>query len=132
MQLRPRPRPRVVLLKRLTIILDKDSNKGFGLTNANASLVEPYDLISLLPTISAESLLACLTHETKLVRWCARNHAGTGIIASGGVASEWDYAIGERRISQTFTLLNLAENLAYDAPAVVPQSLILRAVSYFS
>jgi ribonuclease P/MRP protein subunit RPP1 len=28
-----RSRPRVVFLKRLTIILDKDSNKGFGLVS---------------------------------------------------------------------------------------------------
>jgi ribonuclease P/MRP protein subunit RPP1 len=28
-----RPRPRVVFLKRLTITLDRDSNKGFGLVS---------------------------------------------------------------------------------------------------
>ncbi|KAG2158499.1 RNase P subunit p30-domain-containing protein [Suillus bovinus] len=58
-----RARPGTVFLKRLTIVLDNDSEKGFGLTNANASLVEPYDLIALLPTTSATFSLACLTHS---------------------------------------------------------------------
>ncbi|KAG1754374.1 PHP domain-like protein [Suillus lakei] len=58
-----RVRPGTVFLKRLTIVLDNDSEKGFGLTNANASLVEPYDVIALLPTTSATFSLACLTHS---------------------------------------------------------------------
>lgn len=58
-----RARPGTVFLKRLTIVLDNDSEKGFGLTNANASLVEPYDVIALLPTTSATFSLACLTHS---------------------------------------------------------------------
>ncbi|OAX42023.1 PHP domain-like protein [Rhizopogon vinicolor AM-OR11-026] len=58
-----RARPGVVFLKRLTIVLDEDSEKGFGLANANTSLVEPYDLIALLPTTSATFSLACLTHS---------------------------------------------------------------------
>jgi ribonuclease P/MRP protein subunit RPP1 len=58
-----RARPGMVFLKRLTIVLDNDSEKGFGLTNANASLVEPYDVIALLPTTSATFSLACLTHS---------------------------------------------------------------------
>ncbi|KAF9219037.1 PHP domain-like protein [Gyrodon lividus] len=53
----------VVFLKRLTINLDEDSEKGFGLTSANASLVEAYDLISLAPTTSATFSVACLTHS---------------------------------------------------------------------
>ncbi|KAG1826895.1 RNase P subunit p30-domain-containing protein [Suillus subaureus] len=58
-----RARPGTVFLKRLTIVLDNDSEKGFGLTNANTSLVEPYDVIALLPTTSATFSLACLTHS---------------------------------------------------------------------
>ncbi|KAG2365700.1 RNase P subunit p30-domain-containing protein [Suillus spraguei] len=49
-----RARPRTVFLKRLTIVLDNDSEKGFGL---------PYDVIALLPTTSATFSLACLTHS---------------------------------------------------------------------
>ncbi|EIW78115.1 PHP domain-like protein [Coniophora puteana RWD-64-598 SS2] len=56
-------RPGIVFLKRLNIILDADSEKGFGLTNANLSLVEPYDLISLTPTTASTFSLACLTHS---------------------------------------------------------------------
>ncbi|KAJ7239768.1 PHP domain-like protein, partial [Mycena haematopus] len=58
-----KPRPRVVLLKRLTIILDQDSEKGFGLTPANAAIFKPYDLISLVPTTQPTFSLACLTHS---------------------------------------------------------------------
>ncbi|KAG2349514.1 PHP domain-like protein [Suillus weaverae] len=58
-----RARPGTVFLKRLTIVLDNDSEKGFGLANANASLVEPYDVIALLPTTPATFSLACLTHS---------------------------------------------------------------------
>ncbi|KAJ7729107.1 PHP domain-like protein [Mycena maculata] len=56
-------RPGVVLLKRLTIILDQDSEKGFGLTPANAALFKPYDLIALVPTTQPTFSLACLTHS---------------------------------------------------------------------
>ncbi|KAF7347217.1 hypothetical protein MVEN_01476600 [Mycena venus] len=58
-----KPRPGVVLLKRLTIILDQDSEKGFGLTPANAAIFKPYDLISLVPTTQPTFSLACLTHS---------------------------------------------------------------------
>ncbi|KAK7054167.1 RNase P subunit p30-domain-containing protein [Favolaschia claudopus] len=58
-----RPRQGIVLLKRLTIVLDQDSEKGFGLTPANAALFKPYDLISLVPTTLATFSLACLTHS---------------------------------------------------------------------
>ncbi|KAA1477950.1 PHP domain-like protein [Dentipellis sp. KUC8613] len=57
-----RPRPGIVFLKRLTIVLDEDSEKGFGLTNANAPLFAPYDLLALLPTTETTFSLACLTH----------------------------------------------------------------------
>ncbi|KAJ7761585.1 PHP domain-like protein [Mycena maculata] len=58
-----KPCPGVVLLKRLTIILDQDSEKGFGLTPANAALFKPYDLIALVPTTQPTFSLACLTHS---------------------------------------------------------------------
>lgn len=53
----------VVFLKRLTIILDEESEKGFGLTSTNASTVESYDLLSLVPTTAATFSQACLTHS---------------------------------------------------------------------
>ncbi|KAG6853762.1 hypothetical protein C0991_001592 [Blastosporella zonata] len=56
-------RPGIIYLKRLTIILDDDSEKGFGLTNANASLFTSYDLIGLVPLTQATFSLACLTHS---------------------------------------------------------------------
>ncbi|KAF4609476.1 hypothetical protein D9613_012325 [Agrocybe pediades] len=60
---RLRTRPGMVYLKRLTIILDADSEKGFGLINANASLFNGYDLIALVPTTHNTLSLACLTHS---------------------------------------------------------------------
>ncbi|CAK5264304.1 unnamed protein product [Mycena citricolor] len=53
----------VVFLKRLTIILDQDSEKGFGLIPTNAPLFKSYDLIALVPTNQATFSLACLTHS---------------------------------------------------------------------
>ncbi|KAJ8481553.1 hypothetical protein ONZ45_g15281 [Pleurotus djamor] len=53
----------LIYLKRLTIILDEDSEKGFGLINANTPLFNPYDIISLLPTTFNAFSLACLTHS---------------------------------------------------------------------
>ncbi|KAF7419223.1 hypothetical protein PC9H_001810 [Pleurotus ostreatus] len=53
----------VIFLKRLTIILDEDSEKGFGLINANIPMFNSYDLISLLPTSATTFSLACLTHS---------------------------------------------------------------------
>ncbi|KDQ51850.1 hypothetical protein JAAARDRAFT_139587 [Jaapia argillacea MUCL 33604] len=52
-----------VFLKRLTIILDEESEKGFGLTSSNASLFNAYDLIALTPTTSSTFSSACLTHS---------------------------------------------------------------------
>ncbi|KAL7282328.1 hypothetical protein ACG7TL_003798 [Trametes sanguinea] len=57
-----RKRPGVVYLKRLTIVLDEESEKGFGLTNGNSALFAPYDLLALVPTTAASFSLACLTH----------------------------------------------------------------------
>ncbi|EKM52974.1 uncharacterized protein PHACADRAFT_30094 [Phanerochaete carnosa HHB-10118-sp] len=59
-----RKRSGVAFLKRLTIVLDEDSDKGFGLTTGNASLFAPYDLIALLPTTAASFSLACLSHTS--------------------------------------------------------------------
>jgi len=52
----------IVYLKRLTIVLDEDSEKGFGLTNAHSNLFTPYDIIALAPTTENTFSLACLTH----------------------------------------------------------------------
>ncbi|KAJ3518226.1 hypothetical protein NMY22_g13791 [Coprinellus aureogranulatus] len=59
---RLKSRPGVVFLKRLSIVLDEDSEKGFGLINANIPLFNGYDLIALVPTTHATLSLACLTH----------------------------------------------------------------------
>src|ERR1700722_3801273 len=76
-------RETIVFLKRLTIVLDEDNEKGYGLVrylnlsfemknkflsahtqiNANASLFSPYDLISLTPTTTPTFSLAWLTHS---------------------------------------------------------------------
>ncbi|KAF5309961.1 hypothetical protein D9619_010263 [Psilocybe cf. subviscida] len=58
-----RPRSGIVFLKRLSIILDQDSEKGFGLINASLALFNAYDLIALVPTTHNTFSLACLTHS---------------------------------------------------------------------
>jgi len=55
-------RPGLIYLKRLTIVLDEDSEKGFGLTNAHSNLFSPFDVIALAPTTETSFSLACLTH----------------------------------------------------------------------
>ncbi|KAK0474868.1 PHP domain-like protein [Armillaria novae-zelandiae] len=57
------PRKGMIYLKRLSIILDGDSEKGFGLINAQTNLFNTYDLLSLVPTNQATLALACLTHS---------------------------------------------------------------------
>ncbi|RPD81229.1 PHP domain-like protein [Lentinus tigrinus ALCF2SS1-7] len=57
-----RKRDGVVYLKRLTIVLDEESEKGFGLAKGNNALFAPYDLLALAPTTAASFSLACLTH----------------------------------------------------------------------
>ncbi|KAJ3751965.1 RNase P subunit p30-domain-containing protein [Lentinula raphanica] len=57
-----KPRQGVLFLKRLSVILDEDSEKGFGLINANTSFFNSYDILSLIPTNQATFALACLTH----------------------------------------------------------------------
>lgn len=58
-----KPRPGIIYLKRLTIVLDQDSEKGFGLINAQVSLFNSYDFIALVPTTHTTFSLACLTHS---------------------------------------------------------------------
>ncbi|KAJ3575028.1 hypothetical protein NP233_g1370 [Leucocoprinus birnbaumii] len=53
----------ILYLKRLNIILDEDSEKGFGLINASIPLFDTYDIIALIPTTHATFSLACLTHS---------------------------------------------------------------------
>ncbi|CAA7270305.1 unnamed protein product [Cyclocybe aegerita] len=60
---RLRPRAGVLYLKRLNIVLDQDSEKGFGLINANVPLFNSYDLLALVPTTQTTFSLACLTHS---------------------------------------------------------------------
>ncbi|KIJ18020.1 hypothetical protein PAXINDRAFT_129239 [Paxillus involutus ATCC 200175] len=185
----------VVFLKRLTINIDEDSEKGFGLTSANTSLVDTYDLIALAPTTPATFSVACLTHSLPspltahiislpltlprlpfhlkhtLVRTAIKNGAvfeinyagalgdtesgqmnlrmsdsgpttkrnwwaaarevvrvtkGKAIIVSGGVTREAEYR-GPKDVQNLIALLGLAQNLAHDASANTPKSLILRA-----
>ncbi|KIP02763.1 hypothetical protein PHLGIDRAFT_78642 [Phlebiopsis gigantea 11061_1 CR5-6] len=59
-----RKRSGVAYLKRLTIVLNEESEKGFGLTTSNAALFTPYDLIALLPTTAGSFSLACQSHTT--------------------------------------------------------------------
>ncbi|KAI4523303.1 PHP domain-like protein [Schizophyllum commune Loenen D] len=58
-----RPRPGILYLKRLNIILDSDSEKGFGLTSNNQSFLNTYDVLGLVPTTLSTFNLACLTHS---------------------------------------------------------------------
>jgi ribonuclease P/MRP protein subunit RPP1 len=78
-----RKRAGILYLKRLNIILDEDSEKGFGLVsskgkrsfsrslylltflqiNASIPLFDTYDIIALVPTTHATFSLACLTHS---------------------------------------------------------------------
>ncbi|KAH9853598.1 PHP domain-like protein [Lenzites betulinus] len=113
-----RQRQGVVYLKRLTIVLDEESEKGFGLTNGNASLFAPYDLLALVPTTAASFSLACLTHtqptpltthiislpltlprlpfhlKHTLIRAALKNGAVFEINYSGALGAEGDPALG--------------------------------------
>lgn len=78
-----RKRDRLIFVKRLTIVLDEDSEKGFGLvcppqlclvchephfestqTTGNVSIFNAYDLIALLPTTVTAFSQACLSHTS--------------------------------------------------------------------
>ncbi|KAF9653623.1 PHP domain-like protein [Thelephora ganbajun] len=56
-------RPGVAFLKRITIILDEDSEKGFGLASTSSAIFSGYDIIALTPTTPGTLSLACLTHS---------------------------------------------------------------------
>ncbi|PAV17701.1 hypothetical protein PNOK_0618700 [Pyrrhoderma noxium] len=57
-----RKRENIVYLKRLTLILDEESEKGNGMTAANIPLFTAYDVIALQPTTQVNFQSACLTH----------------------------------------------------------------------
>ncbi|KAI0260767.1 PHP domain-like protein [Gloeopeniophorella convolvens] len=173
-------RPGIVYIKRLTITLDEDSEKGFGLTNAQAGLFAPYDILALAPTTEASFALACLTHtqpsplsahiiavpldvprlpfrmKHTMVRAALRNGAvfevpyaaaldsaakrnwwaaarevvrvtkGKGLVVTSGAAEAGDLR-APKDIGNLITFLGLAQNLAHDAAATTPKSLVLRA-----
>ncbi|CAE6428439.1 unnamed protein product [Rhizoctonia solani] len=52
----------LVILRRLTIVLDESSEKGFGLSTQFAPQLASYDIIALQPTTSNTFSLACLSH----------------------------------------------------------------------
>lgn len=56
------PRTDLIILRRLTIILDESSEKGFGLSTQHATHLSSYDIIALRPTTANTFSLACLTH----------------------------------------------------------------------
>lgn len=53
----------IVILKRLTILLDDASEKGIGLTKNHQAALMAYDILSLQPTSQATFSLACLKHS---------------------------------------------------------------------
>ncbi|KAG9097149.1 hypothetical protein FS749_006975 [Ceratobasidium sp. UAMH 11750] len=104
----------IVVLRRLTIILDEGSEKGFGLSTQHATNLASYDIIALQPTTANSFSLACLTHtqpspttahiisidaasatpqlpfrlKLSLVRTAIRNGAVFEISYSGALASD--------------------------------------------
>ncbi|KZS87256.1 PHP domain-like protein [Sistotremastrum niveocremeum HHB9708] len=56
------PRQGVAFMKRLTIVLDEGSEKGFGLTNNAAVYFATFDILALQPTTAATFSATCLTH----------------------------------------------------------------------
>ncbi|KAG9118996.1 hypothetical protein FRC07_006206 [Ceratobasidium sp. 392] len=104
----------IVVLRRLTIILDENSEKGFGLSTQHATHLASYDIIALQPTTANTFSLACLTHtqpspttahiisidaasatpqlpfrlKLSLVRTAIRNGAAFEICYSGALASD--------------------------------------------
>ncbi|KAG8680680.1 hypothetical protein FRC11_002137 [Ceratobasidium sp. 423] len=52
----------LVILRRLTIVLDESSEKGFGLSTQYAPHLASYDIIALQPTTPNTFSLACLSH----------------------------------------------------------------------
>ncbi|KIM28843.1 hypothetical protein M408DRAFT_8613 [Serendipita vermifera MAFF 305830] len=60
---RLKKREGVIILKRLTIVLDDASEKGTGLAKQHQSALSSYDILSLQPTSQATFSLACLKHS---------------------------------------------------------------------
>ncbi|KAG9003030.1 hypothetical protein FRB94_002850 [Tulasnella sp. JGI-2019a] len=58
-----RPREGIVILRRLTIILTEESEKGSGLVASNTDALKAYDLIALCPTTPTTFQQACLTYS---------------------------------------------------------------------
>ncbi|KAF8900696.1 PHP domain-like protein [Gymnopilus junonius] len=95
---RLRTRPGIVYLKRLNIILDAESEKGFGLINASVSLFNRYDLIALsaisahspynFPSIDLPRLPYHLKHT--LIRSAIKNGAVFEINYVGALGGEND------------------------------------------
>ncbi|KAJ1305450.1 hypothetical protein OPQ81_000460 [Rhizoctonia solani] len=52
----------LLVLRRLTIVLDESSEKGFGLSTQHAPHLASYDIIALQPTTPNTFSLACLSH----------------------------------------------------------------------
>ncbi|KAH9055137.1 PHP domain-like protein [Lactarius deliciosus] len=143
-------RPGIIYLKRLTIVLDEDSEKGFGLTNAHSNLFTPYDIIALAPTTEATFSLACLTHtqpsplsahiisvpldvprlpfrmKHTMAREVVRVTKGKGLIVTGGGMDVADLR-APRDVGNLVTFLGLAQDMAHNAATITPKSLVLRA-----
>jgi len=120
-----RKRDGILYLKRLNIVLDEDSEKGFGLINASIPLFSTYDLIALIPTTHATFSLACLTHSQPspltahviaipltiprlpfymkhtLIRTAIKNGAVFEINYVGGIGGEQDPVIMQAGVAET-------------------------------
>ncbi|OBZ77330.1 hypothetical protein A0H81_01669 [Grifola frondosa] len=109
-----RKRPGVVFLRRLTIVLDEESEKGFGLTTGNAALFTP------------EGGAAAKRNWWAAAREVVRVTKGKGVLVSSGATNESDLR-APRDVANLITMLDLSQDVAHAASSKVPQSLILRA-----
>ncbi|KAE9398251.1 hypothetical protein BT96DRAFT_957662 [Gymnopus androsaceus JB14] len=138
---RLKPRQGIIFLKRLSVILDEDSEKGFGLINANMSYFNSYDILSLFTVgaLGGESdsvLIEAGAAEAnggnaKRNWWTAarelvRVTKGKGLIVSGGVVAQADIR-APRDVANLISLLGLPQDGAHAACTSTPKSLILRA-----
>ncbi|KAF8724706.1 hypothetical protein AX14_008669 [Amanita brunnescens Koide BX004] len=120
-----RTRTGILYLKRLNIILDEDSEKGFGLINANANHFLSYDILSLVPTNGTTFSLACLTHTVPspltthiislpltlprfnfhlkhtLIRTALKNGAAFEITYAGALGGQPDAILAEAGLAET-------------------------------
>ncbi|KAK0185873.1 PHP domain-like protein [Armillaria mellea] len=137
------PRKGIVYLKRLSIILDGDSEKGFGLINAQTTLFNTYDLLSLplksgavfeityndatlVDVSAAENGASAKRNWWGAARELARVCKGKGIIVSSGAASRADLrAPGD--IGNLIALLGVPQDVAHSSMSKTPKSLVLRA-----